>query len=212
MKKISLLYTAIVEGNAALAKSLAAEAVEAGTEPGEVLDRYLIPAMGEVGRKFEDNEYYIPDLLMAAHAMKSAMEILKPSIIDKGVKPAGKVAIGTVRGDLHDIGKNLVAVMLEGNGFEVLDLGVDTPVDKFIAAVGEKQVQVIALSALLTTTMLQMKIIVEELEKKELRDRVKVVIGGAPVTGKYADSIGADGYSDNASGAVTLVRRLMGTG
>jgi 5-methyltetrahydrofolate--homocysteine methyltransferase len=172
----------------------------------------MIPAMDEVGRRFEANEYFVPELLIAARAMKGAMELLRPLLVESGAKPAGRVVIGTVRGDLHDIGKNLVAAMLEGGGFEVIDLGVDVPPEKFIAAAQEHQAQIIALSALLTTTMPGMKATLEAIAQAGMRDRIKVMIGGAPVTQRFADEIGADGFSDNASGAVRVARELVGTG
>jgi 5-methyltetrahydrofolate--homocysteine methyltransferase len=172
----------------------------------------MIPAMDEVGRRFEANEYFVPELLIAARAMKGAMELLRPLLVESGAKPAGRVVIGTVRGDLHDIGKNLVAAMLEGGGFEVIDLGVDVSPERFIAAVEENGAQIIAMSALLTTTMPGMKTTLEAIERAGMRDRVKVMIGGAPVTQRYADEIGADGFSDNASGAVRVARTLVGAG
>jgi corrinoid protein of di/trimethylamine methyltransferase len=184
-------------------------AIEAGTDPQEILNQYMIPAMDEVGRRFETNEYFVPELLIAARAMKGALEIIKPRLTATGAKPIGKVAIGTVKGDLHDIGKNLVAAMLEGGGFEIIDLGVDVTPEKFIGAVKEKGANVIALSALLTTTMPSMKTTIEGLKEAGVRSQVKVIIGGAPVTQKYADEIGADGYSDNASAAVALARKLV---
>jgi corrinoid protein of di/trimethylamine methyltransferase len=204
------LYTAILEGDAPTAKSITEKAVAEGIDPQSLLSEYMIPAMDEVGRLFEANEYFVPELLISARAMKGALEVLRPLLATSGVKPVAKVAIGTVRGDLHDIGKNLVAAMLEGGGFEVIDLGVDVSPEKFIAAVQEQQVQVIAMSALLTTTMPGMKTTIEALQAAGLRERVKVMVGGAPVTKTYADSIGADAFSDNASGAVRAARTLLG--
>jgi corrinoid protein of di/trimethylamine methyltransferase len=209
MEDLKQLYDAIVDGNAGKAKTIATNAIAAGTDPREILDQYMIPAMDEVGRRFETNEYFVPELLIAARAMKGALEIIKPKLTATGAKPAGKVAIGTVKGDLHDIGKNLVAAMLEGGGFEIIDLGVDVTPEKFIGAVKEKGANVIALSALLTTTMPSMKTTIEGLKEAGVREQVKVIIGGAPVTQKYADEIGADGYSDNASAAVALARKLV---
>jgi 5-methyltetrahydrofolate--homocysteine methyltransferase len=209
MEDLKQLYDAIVEGNAKTAKAIVTSAIEAGTDPQEILNQYMIPAMDEVGRRFETNEYFVPELLIAARAMKGALEIIKPRLTATGAKPIGKVAIGTVKGDLHDIGKNLVAAMLEGGGFEIVDLGVDVTPEKFIGAVKEKGANVIALSALLTTTMPSMKTTIEGLKEAGVREHVKVIIGGAPVTQKYADEIGADGYSDNASAAVALARKLV---
>jgi corrinoid protein of di/trimethylamine methyltransferase len=208
MTDLKALYDAIVEGNAKLAKATTSEALAGGVDPQEILNKYMIPAMDEVGRRFETNEYFVPELLIAARAMKGALELIKPRLTATGAKPIGKVAIGTVKGDLHDIGKNLVAAMLEGGGFEIIDLGVDVTPDKFIGAVKEKGATIVALSALLTTTMPSMKTTIEGLKEAGVRSQVKVIIGGAPVTQKYADEIGADGYSDNASSAVALARKL----
>ena len=209
MEDLKQLYDAIVDGNAGKAKTLVTAALADGADPQAVLNQYMIPAMDEVGRRFETNEYFVPELLIAARAMKGALELLKPRLTATGAKPVGKVAIGTVKGDLHDIGKNLVAAMLEGGGFEIIDLGVDVTPDKFVAAVRERGADVVALSALLTTTMPSMKTTIEGLKEAGVRSQVKVIIGGAPVTAKYAEEIGADGYSDNASAAVALARKLM---
>jgi corrinoid protein of di/trimethylamine methyltransferase len=202
------LYEAILTGNAKQAEEVTNAALEAGTNPTELLGKYMIPAMDEVGKRFECNEYFVPELLIAARAMKTALEILTPKLAAAGVEAAGRVVIGTVQGDLHDIGKNLVASMLEGGGFEVVDLGVDVPANRFVEAAQEKDGTVVALSALLTTTMTQMKAVIEALEAAGLRSATKVMIGGAPITQQYADEIGADGYSDNASAAVALARNL----
>lgn len=208
MTDLQPLYTAILEGDAPTAKATVAAALEAGVNPQELLDKYMIPAMDEVGRRFETNEYFVPELLIAARAMKGALELIRPKLAATGAKPVGRVVIGTVRGDLHDIGKNLVAAMLEGGGFEVIDLGVDVSPEKFIDAVKEKGAQIIAMSALLTTTMPGMKTTIESVKAAGVP--VKVMIGGAPVTQRYADEIGADGFSDNASGAVRIARSLVG--
>jgi methanogenic corrinoid protein MtbC1 len=170
----------------------------------------MIPAMAEVGRRFEQGEYFVPELLIAARAMKGALEILRPLLTARGIAPVGRVVIGTVKGDLHDIGKGLVGSMLEGGGFEVVDLGVDVPPDRFVAAARQTAADIIAVSALLTTTMLGMRGVVEVLERDGLRSRFKVIVGGAPVTRQFAQSIGADGYSDTAGGAVALARQLVG--
>jgi 5-methyltetrahydrofolate--homocysteine methyltransferase len=210
MADLKTLSEAILRGDAKSAEAITKEAVSAGTDPQELVTKYMIPAMDEVGRKFEADELFVPELLVSARAMKKALEVLKPLLAAKGAKPMGKVVVGTVKGDLHDIGKNLVASMLEGAGFEVIDVGVDVSPDKFIAAVREKAPQIVALSALLTTTMPSMKTTIEQLSAAGLRDKVKVIIGGAPVTQNYAQEIGADGYSENANGAVGLARKLVG--
>ena len=209
MEDLQKLYDAIVDGNAKAAKALTEEAVAANVDPQVLLNDYMIPAMNEVGHRFEINEYFVPELLISARAMKGGLDILRPLLATQGAQPVGRVAIGTVQGDLHDIGKNLVATMLEGGGFEVVDVGVDANADKFIKAIQEKSVSIVALSALLTTTMPSMKVIIDKLQAAGVREQVKVIVGGAPVTQAFADEIGADGYSDNASGAVTLARTLI---
>jgi len=204
------LYDAILVGDAKKAEEVTKAALEANVDPSELLQKQMIPAMDEVGKRFECNEYFVPELLIAARAMKTALELITPYLAEAGAEPAGRVVIGTVQGDLHDIGKNLVASMLEGGGFQVVDLGVDVAPEKFIEAAKEKDGTIVALSALLTTTMTMMKSVVEGLEKAGIRDQAKVMIGGAPITQQYADEIGADGYSDNASAAVALARSLAG--
>jgi 5-methyltetrahydrofolate--homocysteine methyltransferase len=170
----------------------------------------MIPAMDEVGRLFEAQEFYVPELLLAGRAMKAALEPLRPLLAASGAQPTGRVVLGTVKGDLHDIGKNLVGSMLEGAGFDVFDLGIDVPAEKFVEAVKTRTPNIVALSALLTVTMPEMKKTIEALSKAGMREQVKVLIGGAPVTRDYAESIGADGYGDNASSAVTVARSLLG--
>lgn len=204
------LYFAIVDGNAKAAAAVTKEAVAANIEPQTLLTDYMIPAMDEVGARFEANECFVPELLISARAMKAAMEIIRPLLLGKAVEPAGRVVVATVQGDLHDIGKNLVATMLEGGGFQIVDIGTDVSPDKLSEAVQMHQPQIVALSALLTTTLPSMKRMIDRLVQDGLRQRVKVMIGGAPVTQDYADEIGADGYSDNAAGAVTLARQLVG--
>lgn len=205
------LYEAILTGNAKAAEEAAQAGLDANMDPNELLAKYMIPAMDEVGRRFECNEYFVPELLIAARAMKKALEILTPKLAATGAKAAGRVVIGTVQGDLHDIGKNLVASMLEGGGFEVTDLGIDVPPERFVEAVRQKgEGTIVAMSALLTTTMTMMPKVIQALEEAGLRSKVKVIVGGAPVTQQFADQIGADGYSDNATGAVALARRLVG--
>lgn len=203
------IYDYTVEGNAPKVKELTEQALAEGVAPGEIVTQYLIPAMAEVGDRFERNEYYVPELLIAARAMQGALTILKPLLADSDIKSAGKVVIGTVKGDLHDIGKNLVAMMLQGAGFEIIDLGVDVAPDKFVDAVKQNQAEVVALSALLTTTMPAMKTTVDAFKEAGLRDQVKVVIGGAPVTQRYADEIGADGYAPDANSAVRKTKELL---
>ncbi len=202
------LYDAILTGDAKKAEGITKAALEAKVDPNELVHKYMIPAMDEVGKRFECNEYFVPELLIAARAMKTALTLIQPELTKIGAEPAGRVVIGTVQGDLHDIGKNLVASMLEGGGFEVVDLGVDVSPEKFVEVAQQKDGTIIALSALLTTTMTTMKRVIEALEKAGIRDKAKVMIGGAPITQQYADEIGADGYSDNASTAVALARQL----
>jgi 5-methyltetrahydrofolate--homocysteine methyltransferase len=209
MADLSELYDAILTGNAPKAEEVTKAALEANVDPTELVAKYMIPAMDEVGKRFECNEYFVPELLIAARAMKKSMALMAPALAEAGAEPAGRVVIGTVQGDLHDIGKNLVASMLEGAGFEVVDLGVDVSPEKFIEAAQEKEGSLVALSALLTTTMTQMKAVVEKLEAAGVRGNYKIMIGGAPITQQYADEIGADGYSDNASAAVALARKLV---
>jgi 5-methyltetrahydrofolate--homocysteine methyltransferase len=209
MPTIQTLYDAILNGNAKAAKEITQTSLAAGANPQALVDDTMIPAMNEVGRRYEANEYFVPELLIAARAMKASLELIRPLLSARGAEPVGRVVIGTVQGDLHDIGKNLVGAMLEGAGFEVIDLGVDVSPEKFMNAAKEKNATLIALSALLTTTMHSMKAVMEKLKESGMRDTVKVMIGGAPVTQKYADEIGADGYSSNANAAVALARKLV---
>ena len=203
------LYDAILSGNAKKAEEVTKAALAANVDPSELLGKYMIPAMDEVGKRFECNEYFVPELLIAARAMKTALQLLTPKLAAAGARAAGRVVIGTVQGDLHDIGKNLVASMLEGGGFQVVDLGVDVPPAKFVEAAKEQAGSILAMSALLTTTMTQMKAVIKALEEAGIRGITKVIIGGAPITQQYADEIGADGYGDNASTAVALARKLV---
>ncbi len=203
------LYDAVLSGDAKAARSLTEQALASGTNALTLVNEFMVPAMDEVGRRFEANEYFVPELLLSARAMKAALELIRPLLIAQGTQPVGRVVIGTVKGDLHDIGKNLVAAMLEGGGFEVIDLGVNVSPEKFIATVQEKNANVIAMSALLTTTMPAMKSTIDAVKQAGLRGKVKVLIGGAPITQKYADEIGADGYSDNAPGAVSLAKKAL---
>ena len=209
MEDLKPLYDAILVGNFKQAREVTEKALAAKVSPQDLVQKYMIPAMDEVGRRYEANEYFVPELLIAARAMKASLELIRPLLVASGVSFAGKVVIGTVKGDLHDIGKNLVAAMLEGAGFEVIDLGVDVSPDKFAAAIKERGANLVAMSALLTTTMTSMKTTIDAISSAGLRSQVKVMIGGAPVTDKYAQEIGADGFSSNANGAVALARKLL---
>jgi len=199
---------ALQRGNAPKVKELTQQALDAGTSVESILNDGLISGMGIIGAKFKKNEVYVPEVLIAARAMHAGMEILEPKLAEAGVKPVGKIALGTVKGDLHDIGKNLVGMMLKGGGFEVVDLGIDVPAEKFVEAVKDGDIQVVALSALLTTTMPQMAEVIKSL--KEAGAAAKTMIGGAPVTQSYADEIGADGYAPDAASAVDTAKALMG--
>jgi 5-methyltetrahydrofolate--homocysteine methyltransferase len=209
MADFDRLYQGVLSGDAAAARSATEEALAEGVDPLELVNKSMVPAMAEAGRRFECNEYFVPELLIAARAMKTSLELLRPLLTARGDRGVGCVAIGTVKGDMHDIGKNLVAALLEGGGFEVIDLGVNVPPEKFIEAITEKKAQIVAISALLTTTMPAIKSTIEALRQAGVRAQVKVLVGGAPLTQRYADEIGADGYSDNAAGAVTLARRVL---
>ena len=209
MARNDSLYDAIITGNFQAAQDATNAALEAGTNPSELLNDSMIPAMDEVGRRFEANEFFVPELLIAARAMKSALAILSPILASSGAVSAGRVVIGTVKGDLHDIGKNLVASMLEGGGFEVIDLGVDVSPEQFVAKAMEKDGTIVCLSALLTTTMPNMEAVIKALSEAGIREKTKVMVGGAPIDQAFADRIGADGYSDNASAAVALARTLV---
>ena len=209
MSDFSKLTEAIINGDAKASVAITKEALDKKTDPQELVTKYMIPAMDEMGKRFETGDCFVPELLISARAMKASLELIRPMLAARGAEPVGRVVIGTVKGDLHDIGKNLVASMLEGAGFEVIDLGVDVGPDKFIAEAQAKKAGLIALSALLTTTMPHMRSVVEELKKVGAHGQIKVIVGGAPLTQRYADEIGADGYSDNANGAVALARRLV---
>jgi len=202
------IYQAILDGDMPAAQESVQAAVDAGIPAAEILNNALIPAMGEVGRLFEEGEYFVPEMLIAARAMKAGLAIIKPLLVDSGVEPVGTFAIGTVSGDLHDIGKNLVAIMMEGAGFEIVDLGTDVRMEDFVAA-AQNGADVIGLSALLTTTMSNMGVIVKAIEAAGIRDKVKIIVGGAPITDEYAAKIGADGFAPDASQAVTLVKKLI---
>jgi 5-methyltetrahydrofolate--homocysteine methyltransferase len=205
------LYHAIMEGDSDAAEEYVRSALESGANPSRLLEEAMIPAMGEVGRLFEEGECYVPEMLVAARAMQSGLSLLRPLLISQGVKPVGRAVIGTVKGDLHDVGKNLVSIMLEGAGYEIHDIGIDVPAEKFVAAVREMQPDFVGLSAMLTTTMLAMRDVIEALQAAGLRDQVKVVVGGAPLTDAFAQQIGADGYAPDANRAVSLVQSLLDT-
>ncbi len=202
------LANQVIEGNAQKAKELTNQALHDGESPKDILENGLLAGMKVVGEKFKRNEYYVPEVLMSARAVHGGLEILEPLLAAAGVQPVGVVVIGTVRGDLHDIGKNLVAMMLKGAGFRVIDLGVNVPAAKFLAAVHEHKANILAMSALLTTTVVNMREVIELLRADQYP--AKVLIGGAPVTESFARQIGADGYSRNASLAVDTAKVLIG--
>jgi 5-methyltetrahydrofolate--homocysteine methyltransferase len=208
-KELSTIFEAILEGNLSVVQEHTQAAIEAEIPAEKILKQGLIPAMEEVGRLFEDGEFFVPEMLIAARAMQAGLNLLKPLLVDSGIEPVGKVAIGTVKGDLHDIGKNLVAMMLEGAGFEITDLGTDVAPEAFVETV-IKGANIIGLSALLTTTMPSMESTMRALEEAGVRDQIKIIVGGAPVTQEYADLIGADGFAADASQAVALAKTLIG--
>ena len=210
MIDLTQLHKAVLTGDAKAAKTVTEQALAEGHDPLQLVQTQMMPAMAEVGRRFECNEYFVPELLLSARAMKAALELLRPLLAAKGTEPVGRVALGTVKGDLHDIGKNLVSMMLEGAGFKVLDLGVDLSVEKLVDQVKSVGPDVLGLSALLTTTMPEMQKVIAELKNQGLRDKVKVLVGGAPVDRAFAEKIGADGYGSNAAEAVELARRFAG--
>jgi len=210
MEDLQKLFDAVVNGDAPAARTITEEALAKGVDALKLVNQYMSPAMAEVGQRFERCDYFVPELLLSARAMKSALELIRPRLIAQGAQPAGRVVIGTVKGDLHDIGKNLVAAMLEGGGFEVIDLGVNVDPQKVVETVKERNANVVAMSALLTTTMNSMRSTIDALKASGVRERVKVLIGGAPITQRFADEIGADGYSENAAEAVSLARRVLG--
>lgn len=202
-------HTLLSQGKADEVKQLTLEALNGGESPEVILKQGLIQAMEQIGIRFKNGDIYIPEVLIAARAMHAGMAVLKPILSKSAMPLTHKVIIGTVKGDLHDIGKNLVIMMLEGGGFEVVDLGIDVPADKFVDAIRTHQPQVVGLSALLTTTMKEMKTTIEAFEKAGVRNQVKTIVGGAPLTEKFAKDIGADGYAPDAASAVDLVRSLL---
>ncbi len=206
---IEQIYTTVLQGHHKEVAGEVKAALEAGVRPVAIMNDGMIAAMQEVGRLFEAGDYYVPEMLVAARAMQAGMNVLKPYLADKEAHPAGRVAIGTVEGDIHDIGKNLVKTMLEGAGFEVIDLGVDVSPATFLNAVANDDVDIIAMSALITTTMQEMRPVVVLLEKSGHRRHVKIMVGGAPLSENFARQIGADGYAPDASRAVTLAKSLL---
>lgn len=211
MTKIEEIAAAIEEGKVKLVMPLIQEALHAGDSPNEILNRGMIDALGNVGEKYRRGEIFVPEMILAARAMKKGVEVLKPYLASEHPMILGKVIIGTVAGDLHDIGKNLVSMMLENAGFEVVDLGIDVSTQKFIDAVKKHpDASIVALSALLTTTLPAMRETVHGLNGQVFRDRIQIIVGGTPVNEDFAKEIGADGYSSNAAEAVVLVKRLIG--
>jgi len=208
-EKIKNVYDAVLAGEADAVKENIQISLDAGLDPNLILNEGMIGAMREVGQRFEAGDFFVPEMLISARAMQGGMALLKPHLQKGGVQSSGKVVIGTVKGDLHDIGKNLVALMLEGAGFEIKDLGTDVAAEDFIAAIKSEKPDILALSALLTTTMPSMKQTIEAVQEAGLRDQVKVIIGGAPVTEDYSRQIGADGFSPDASRAVGLAESLV---
>lgn len=208
--KMQAIAAALIDGDNDLVNQLTKESLDEGIEALEVMDDGLIAGMAIVGIKFRQNFIFVPEVLACARAMKAGMAHIEPILSAAGIKPIGKVVMGTVKGDLHDIGKNLCIMMLRGAGFEVIDLGVDTSPDKFMQAVEENEVQLMGMSALLTTTMPNMEKTIEAFIDADLRDQVKIMVGGAPVTQEFADEMGADGYGKDAMACVSLAKRLMG--
>jgi len=208
MADLAAMAEALIKGDRNTVCSLVQQAVDEGVGAGQILNEGLVAGMDVVGRKFKNNEFYVPEVLIAARAMNAGMEILQPLLAESGAKSAGTVVLGTVKGDLHDIGKNLVGMMLKGGGFTVIDAGIDVPAEKFVALAQENSADLIGLSALLTTTMTQMSAVIEAV--KEAGVTAKTMVGGAPITQEYADEIGADGYAADAASAVDVARQLMG--
>lgn len=206
---VSRIYNDVIEGKKTDVESGVESALGNGVSPADILELGLISAMEEVGKRFESGEFFVPEMLIAARAMNAGLALLKPKLVESDIRARGKVVMGTVKGDLHDIGKNLVAMMLEGAGFEVVDIGADVSPEKFVEAVWDEKPNLVGLSALLTTTMQNMQATIEALKMAGVRDQVKVIIGGAPLTEAYAQSIGADGYAPDASQAVSLVKNLV---
>jgi 5-methyltetrahydrofolate--homocysteine methyltransferase len=203
------IYQGILDGDQGMVMDGVNQALAQNIQPADILNKAMIEAMGQVGKLFEEGEYFVPEMLIAARAMQAGLGILKPLLVEADVKSAGKVVAGTVKGDLHDIGKNLVTMMLEGAAFEIIDLGTDVSPEKFVEAVRETGAQIVAMSALLTTTMPSMKDTIEALKAAGLRQNVKIMVGGAPLTPEYAHEIGADGFAPDASRAVATAKQLL---
>lgn len=208
MNLLDEIYYAIIDGKQDIVVSKIKEALEDHIQPEIIMNEGLILGLDEVGRLYEEGTFFVPDMLIAARTMQAALKLLRPLLVKEGMKPIGKVAIGTVQGDLHDIGKSIVAMMFESNGFEIMDLGVDVQPEKFISAINDGA-QIIAMSALLTTTMTNIKTTIESIEKAELRDQVIIMVGGAPVTEEFANAVGADGFAIDAPSAVRKARELL---
>jgi 5-methyltetrahydrofolate--homocysteine methyltransferase len=210
MSTVTEIKTMLMKGKAKDVEALVTKALQEGIPPATILNEGLLAGMGEIGEKFKKNEVYVPEVLIAARAMKAGMAVLKPKLLEAKVQPRGTVVIGTVKGDLHDIGKNLVGMMLEGAGFQVIDAGIDVPPEKFLDLARTHKAQIIGCSALLTTTMTNMKAVVDAVKNSDLKGKVKIMVGGAPVTQAFCDEIGADGYAPDAASAVDLAKRLAG--
>lgn len=209
MPDFESLNEAIIQGNIQRVKELTQRMIDSNVEPVSIINEGLIPGMGVVGTRFKAGDMYVPEVMMSARAMSSGVALVKPLIAESDMPTSGKVAVGTVKGDLHDIGKNLVIMMMESSGFKVIDLGIDIGAEAFVKVVKEQQVEIIGMSALLTTTMLSMKDTIEALKEAGLRDQVKIIIGGAPVTRDFAEKIGADGYAPDAGSAADLCKKLL---
>lgn len=208
MADLQKIADSVIKGQAEEVAKLVQQALDEGAAPKEILDNGLIGGMNIIGKRFKNNEVYVPEVLIAARAMNKGMDVLKPILVASGIKPIAKIAVGTVKGDLHDIGKNLVIMMLQGAGFETNDLGIDLPPEKFVEA-AKQGAQIIGLSALLTTTMPAMKKVIDVFQESGIRNKVKIMVGGAPVTQEYADEIGADGYAPDAASAVDKAKELL---
>ena len=210
MANLQDLYNAILNGKLEQAVAVTQEAINEGISPTEIINQYMVKAMEEIGARFEAGKAFVPNLLLAARAMKGSLELLKPLMRDKNTATIGKVVIGTVKGDLHDIGKNLVRIMMETGGFDVYDLGRDVALDTFVEYVRNNDVDILCMSSLMTTTMPGMEAVINRLKEEGLRDKVKIMVGGAPVSPAFAEKIGADGYTRNAIEAVAFARKLVG--
>jgi len=209
MAELSKLYDAVLAGNAAEAKAITQEALAAGVEPMRLVNDFMSPAMGEAGRRFEAEEYFVPQLMLSARAMKTALALIRPLLANRETRSIGRIVLGTVKGDLHDIGKNIVAAVLEGGGFEVIDLGVGVTPEQFVQAIRDKRPGLVGMSALLTTTMLAMKETIETMRRAGVREQVKVLVGGAPVTRSFAEEIGADDFAGSAADGLRAAKRLL---